>query len=541
MSQGPTPASSSPATWLPRGILGLLGLHLSRGLLPIVPVEGDDLGVVNGLEAWARGSGDFADAGYIYAVQPGSYHVLAGLTRLSGLSPMLVFGICTLVSAAAFIALASFVLADSARLRPAWVAVALLLTQEITTAAYYANTSAMAGAWVMAGLLVTQRARRPAGLILAGLLIGFGGWLRMDSLLLSPLALLLRAQAVRPGPALRETAVIAAVSVLTLALGCATVGLGPTAISQQVAAREVVRDWHTLLVNGWLVLGPVATLASLLGLLWLGASGRWQPLGLVLVGVVPSLAFYGGNFTSPKYLYYAAAWMLLPVLCGLPRLWQAGRAGAWVAGAVLAAFAGESLLGVQSSSPEFRRFDPALPAVATGSLALAGKQLRTGLGEGEIIPTDDGPRLRGGQFWAPLFWRREKAAMRQELATFAEVMTSRPPALVITSTYLSFRVADGWLRQHGYRIGPPRHFPGNPSSYTREGQSPDRTVILAQINQTPADAAEFGSLLQPAVRTLFVNDRGEIGFRRLAGPTAGWRALSSSGNRLITLHEYPSR
>lgn len=541
MSQGPSPTSGSVALWLPRVILCLLCLHLSRGLLPIVPVEGDDLGVVNGLEAWTRGSGDFADAGYLYAIQPGSYHVLAALTRLLGLSPMLAFGLGTIISAAGFIVLASFVLADAARLRPAWVAVALLLTQEITTAAYYANTSAMAGAWVMAGLLATQRARRPAGLIFAGLLIGFGGWLRMDSLLLSPLVLLLRVQTVRPGQALRETAAVAAVSVLTLLLGCAAIGLGPATIAQQVSAREVVRDWHTLLVNGWLVLGPVTTLASLLGILWLGASARWRQLGLVLAGAVPSLAFYGGNFTSPKYLYYAAAFLLLPALCGLQKLIQAGRAGPWVAGTVLAAFAGENLVGIQSSTPEFRRYEPAAAHVATGSLSLAGKELRTGLGEGEIIPTDDGPRLRGGQFWAPLFWRREKNAMRQELASFAEAMTSRPAGLVITSTYLSFRVADGWLRQHGYRIGPPRHFSGNPSSYTRECQSPDRTVILAQINHTPADAAEFAGLIQPAVRTLFVNDRGEIGFRHLAGQASDWRPLSSSGNHLITLYEHPAR
>jgi MFS family permease len=526
--------------WLPRLLVIGLVLHLSRGLLPFVPAEGDDLGVVNGLEAWRRNTGDFAEASYLYAIQPGSYWLVAGLERLTGVAAMTAFGAASAAGAAGFIALAAFLLADLTGLRPAWAAVALLLAQETTTAAFYANTNALAGCSVMGALLLARRARTSAGFTAAGLLLGLGGWFRLDSLTLSPVVLLLRLQVAPPRRAFLETARVAAASLVGLALACAAIGLSPQEILGQATTRGgLVTDWNLLNLYGWSTLGYVATAAALAGLAWMAITRRWLFLALALTGVLLPLAPYARNFTSQKYLYYAVPFLLLPLISWLQALWAGRAAGRRATVLILAAIAAESLVGLQTSAPEFRRYDPASPGVLSLAIPAGGRTIRAGFAEGELLPSTDGPRLRGGQLWAPGFWHREKTAMQQAMARFDERMSARPPAQLLTSTYLAFRLADGWLRGHGFRPEPAWHFAGNPASYTIEYRRDAQSVVLAQINHTPTDAIEFNTLVRLGPSpTLFLNDRGAIGFSHLTAGTPPWQLLSDRANGLIALYEF---
>lgn len=535
----PAVAASAASIWLPRVILLLLGLHFGRGVLPFTPVEGDELGVVNGLQAWARGTGDFADAAYSYPIQPGSYHLLHFLNQLTGAPELAVFCATTALAVVAFIFLSSILVSRVTGLRAAWVAVALLLMQEITTAAFYANTNAIAAVALMAGLVVAQRAESRAARWTAGLLIGLGGWLRLDSLLLSPVVLVLRLGHVPSGRALRETAEIALVSCAALLAACAACGLSLEMSWREFMGRDNFSQWQPLRVNGWFALGFVASATSMIGTVWLCLTRRWNQLGLAVTASGLPLVVYGGSFVSPKYFYYGAPLMLLPALSLLAGLLgAAGRPRRWLAFGLLAAFAGEALFGVQTAS-QFRRFDPSPPRIALGPVAVAGKSLTLGLGEGEIMQTADGPRLRGGQFWAPLVWHREKVAMREETARLAGILRDDPPALVLTSTYLSFGVVDGWLRQHGYQVGPRQPFQANRSSFTTNCQGTRHRLTLVLVNKTPHDTEEFNTWTISAQRIVFVNDRGGLEFRHLASTTGGWLPLSPSGNRLLTLYEHP--
>lgn len=533
-----TPAPPPFRVWLPRILLVLLGLHFARGVLPFTPVEGDESGVVNGLQAWSRGTNDFADAAYSYPIQPGSYHLLRLLSAVTRADELAVFGATTALAVAGFVVLASLLLARAGGLRPAWVGVALLLTQEITAAACYANTNAIAGVVLMAGLLVAQRAERRTGLWSAGLLIGVAGWLRMDSLLLSPVVLALRLARQPDGRAARETSEVAVASGLALLAACTACGLSLADSWREFMGRDNYSDWGMLRVNGWLTLGYAATAASVIGAGWLCFQRRWQVLCLVALGCALTLAIYGGSFASPKYFYYTAPFMLLPGLSLVAGLLDSARILRRVlAGGLITLHLSEALLGIQTAS-EFRRFDPAPPWPAFGPVPLAGRSITIGPSEGEIIPTVDGPRLRGGQFWAPQLWAREKTAMQRETARLAGWLADAPPDVLLTSTYLAFAVTDGWLRAHGYKIGAREPFPGNPSSFTADCEGPAHHLTLAHINHTANDAREFAAWTKPGRRILFVNDRGALDFRRLAASPGDWRLLSARCNGLLALYEY---
>ena len=530
--------------WLPRVLALLLCLHLSRGLLPFTAVEGDDQGVVNGLQAWIRGTGDFREAGYLYSIQPGSYHVLYTLTRVSGLPSLSVYCAVSALAAGAFIVLASLLLARATGLRFAWVLVALLLTPELISGACYANTNTLAGAMAMGGLIIAQSARGRGAYWRAGLFLGLGAWLRMDSLLLAPVVLPLRLACGSPRRALLETAEIALVTLLTLLVVCAAVHTPLTAAWREFSQRKNFNVMQMLWVNGWLALGVVATVAGLFGLGHLIRHQRWWLLGVVAAGSAPCLLVYGGNFTTPKYLYYAAPFLILPGLAWLQALLSDDtgrpRQNSRLAFSVVALFAIEAVFGVQTSSAAFRRFDPAPPFLVLHSSVIRNKRIQLGLGEGEIIPTDDGPRLRGGQFWAPQMWRREKTAMHEEMIRLDALLTDQPPELLLTSTYLAYQVAGGWLRDHAFQLGSPRTIEDNPTSFVVDCHGSKHSLQLVQVNHTEADAREFASSIQPGQQALFLNDLGGIGFRHLAAELRGWRLLSPSENQLLTTYAYPS-
>jgi hypothetical protein len=535
------PATPLLVLWLPRLLVLLLALHFGRAVLPFAPVEGDDVGVIKGVEARLRGTGDFNAVSYLYPIQPGSYHVLHGLSLWSGQSALSVFGFVTAAGAAGFVLFASLLLARATALRPAWVAVALLLAPELVNAACYANTSAPAGALAMAGLAIAQRAESRRSLWLAGVVLGLGGWLRMDSLLISPAALGLRLLGAEPRRAWRETSEMAAAGILTLVTACAVSSVSWHAAWEAFTARDNLRDWRMLRINGGLVLGYATTLICLAGIFLAGWARQWRVLTLILAGVLPSLAVYGGNFTTPKYLYYAAPFLLLPGLAltaGLLRSANFRRVGL---GVVLLLFPlAETTAGIQSASA-FRRFDPQPLLLAAPLQRLGGKSFTVGLGEGEILPTADGPRLRGGQLWSPAFWRREKTAILQEIARLDRLLATGAYPRVLTSTYLSYQLADAWLRQHGYTAGPSRAEAANPSTFAVDFTRPGTRMTLVWINQTEADATEFSQWSDTRERLLFLNDRGRLVYHRLSGGAGGWRLLSPGENGLLTIYERPEQ
>jgi hypothetical protein len=526
--------------WLPRVLAVCLALHFYRGVFPITAVEGDEQGVVNGLKAWARSTDDFEAAAYLYPIQSGSYHVIHALHSLSGLDQLSIFGTLSFIGAVGFIVLASHLLARAGGLRPAWVAVALLMTQELTTGAFYANTNAIAGVVAMAGLVTAQSARRRPALWLAGGLIGLGGWLRMDSLLLSPVVLALRLSQFAPRRAIIDTAEVALSSVLAVVATLSATGLSVLDVWESFSQRESFTSWQMFSVKGWLVLGFGASITTLSGLLWLVHGRRWSLLGLVVMGSFLSIAVYGGSFTTPKYLYYAAPFLLLSALAWIGNWWTAPTSSSvWrrgVAAALVTMCIFEAFVGVQSSDDNFRRFDPESFSFALQH-KIGRKDIRVGWGEGEILSTDDGPRMRGAHFWAPTFWRREKRFAVVEQRRIVQALSSGAYEVVITSTYLSMRLAEGWLRDHRYSQGTPLTFPGNASSNLTPWRQPQgKTLTLILVNHTDREMREFAASTTLGRHLLFINDRGGIDSRRFTNHAGIWKRLSARENGIVALY-----
>jgi hypothetical protein len=138
--------------------------------------------------------------------------------------------------------------------------------------------------------------------------------------------------------------------------------------------------------------------------------------------------------------------------------------------------------------------------------------------------------------WEPLVWRREKRAVLEEMARLDGVMKTDQIDVVITSTYLSLRVLENWLRDYGFTAQSRRLFSANGGSYVQEWDRPGRHLTVARINHTDNEAAEFATACRLPGRILVVTDRGRNAFLHLSEGTNEWESLSPSENRLIALY-----
>jgi hypothetical protein len=534
-----TESRARATRWLGWAVAGILFLHLFSSAFPVTAVEGDELGVVNGVEALERGTSDFTEAGYLYPIQSGTYVLLRVVVRLTGLPVLASFGLVTVVGATAFIALGALLLSRLLQLPVAWMIVALLTAQECSAAASYANTSALANALALGGVLLAGRAGRPRTLCVAGVLLALGGWLRGDALLISPAVLPMRAWAGSWTRAWRETTLVAGVALTASAVLLLLSGVPLSAPWATYAAGDPQSTPGQVIVWCGRAFGHVATFMAVAGLIGLCGRRQWTLLAIVVGGAFLPVAIYA-SFTSPKYFHSAIPFFALAAIWLGRELWMRYREGAALAGAA-AAFGlllhlGEGAIGLQTSSPALRRYEPAPLHPGAALFRRKGREVLAGLGEGEILPTADGPRLQTGWFWAPTMWRREKSGMREETARLDRLLGLDPPATLVASNYLSYRLIDGWLRAHGFRQVSSHILPAGPPSFDSQWVGARGRLEFTVISDSPREREAFATATEVTGRVLFLNDRGFHAFEHLAGDRAragAWTLLSPTANGLV--------
>ena len=429
----------------------------SYGVWPIVPLEGDDQGVMFGVEGMVRGDPVLGHMRYLYEVQPGAYHVLARLTRLTGASIQTVFGCATIAGAAAFALAGAWLLRTLLAWPLAWTLVAMLWCQEVTAAACYANTSALAGGAAILAVLLASRPERLAWLW-SGLVLALAGWLRADSLLVAPACLgLAYWRQAAWGPAALRTLAIAA----TAAAGVAGLYWLSGASLQQgfetYAGRGYfLSGWRTLAETPALLLSPVLAVSTLIGS-GLLLRRRAYGLGLVVIsGLLPSLVAYGTSLSTPKYLYYVIPFALLPgldLLGGLGRkMSQLPRRFAWLAGlGVVGVLLADGLVGLRTLQPAERYFTTSPTLTDLFQIKTRTKTFGLVVGPGELLINADGFRLRAGQWFAPGCWHREKSRMQTELATLHNRLADGYDLTLYWSGWLPYQMARRELLATGFR------------------------------------------------------------------------------------------
>lgn len=435
------------AAWI---TCALLVLVASRGVWPIVPVEGDDQGVILGVEGMVTSSPALLARRYLFEIQPGSYELLATAVRMTGLSAQNAFAIATVSGAALFAVSGAWLLSTALALPFVYALLAMLACQETIAAACYLNTSALAGGLALLALVPFARGSRLPLLLLGGVGLGVAGWLRADALLSAPAALALLAA--RDGfnlQTLRATA-LAAIAALLVFVALRQASGAP--LSAAFAAyASVPADTGTMRTSRDAVvtlLSPALLLLASVGTLWLCLRKNWPILAVFLTGVVPTALAYGHALATTKYLYFTIPFALMPALSLLRSLLAGRRLGALTAFTILAT--ADAVAGIRVLPPDACFFQPA-PAVGSVTLPIGSRSLAAAIGGGDVIANEDGFRLRTGQLFAAETWHREKLRQRARLAVIRSVLENTPDETIYFAGWLPEQLALRELFAAGFR------------------------------------------------------------------------------------------
>jgi hypothetical protein len=540
MSPDPAaPPGRTALAWrqLPWLLVGLQLAWCSYGVWPITPVEGDEQGVIFGVEGMLRHDDMLLRSRYKYDVQPGSYHLLAALARLTGASVETVFGATTVAGALGFAVAGAWLLKQMLAWPVAWTLAAMLWAQEVTAAACYSNTSALAGG--IAILAVTLAAQsRPSGWLWSGVALAVAGWLRADSLLIAPACLGLAYWQLRAWrPAILRTAAIALI---------ATIGVAGLYWLSGTSLHHAIEVYDTQMGPGlagrrlWVDM-PVQLLSPALVLAALGGSALmlWRrefALGLVILsGVVATLMVYGGVITTPKYLYYLVPFALLPALIFVGWL---ECLPTWLARLALAALLlGDGLLGLRTLLPSERYFTTAPTGMSLAQIATGPKAIELVIGPGELVINCDGFRVRTGQFFAPLCWHREKERVRTDLAIIRSWLSGGRELTIYWANWLPGQIAVRELLAGGFRpsdASPSTAGTMSAEIWQRQGQVVRLHYLgyVGSISQSTGPAAASST----AADTYFIGDGANHPITELADHRR-WHLLSAVPEGLVTLHQ----
>lgn len=531
------------SSWLPWLIVALLAAWSAQGIRPVTTVEGDEQGVLFGLAGMVRNDPWLLQMRYFYAIQPGSYQVMAALMRIFDCAPETAFSLLTVTGAAGFALAGAWLLRLLLGWSLGWALVAMLWCQEVNTAAYYMNTSALAGAVALLAVILAHQPSRAAWAGSAALL-AVAGWLRADSLLIAPACLGLAYWREKQWwPAIVETTLIALGSLAGFIALCVLSG-SSLAHAMEVYGRRgfMHTQWRAFFEVFPLILSPALVLAGILGVGMLVRQRRWA-LGLVLAsGIAASLVAHGSELTTPKYFYYIVPFLLIPALAAVDAIRAAIATGPrslrlalpLCAGGILLADAG---LGLRTVTPERRVLLPAPTLATLAHTTWREKPLALVVGPGELIPNVDGFRVRTGHGFAPLAWRREKQRIQTDIAIIRSWLQDRSDLTIYWSGWVTAQIASRELFAAGFRPplrADPEFGPGTGEAWRRGGQ----IVHFSYLGYVGSALQAPGTVPAPVTgtRTYHV---GDYAGQPVLDPAdgLGWRLLSERPQGLVTLQQ----
>lgn len=471
------------------------------GALPLIPYEGDGIGIANGIhDSLHEVFTNISPVAYNYDVQCGVNVIVKLVALATGGDVWTVFSLMTIAAAMVFVLFsvrAATALFGKESALPALAA--CILFPEAIVSAYYPNSLIFAAAFLALGLYLYVDGR--SHWILPAIALGCAFWMRVDVVLAFPAFVFLRrdAKAVRPfwimalmfgvsGIVGLGLLTLSDVSVLRLLHSSGAHLQGSVEESQGLPMGLGSRAFRTLLA-----FFPVLTvLVLVLGVVTLVRTRR---IPLVLAGLLPlviMLLVQRANLTTPKYLVYSIPFLMLCVIPALVHVTPGWFRSHRVLSVLLVLLSLQVVLGVRLlfRGKEYIEAPGSLQRASITLVPLGVKEMpgraiervELVVGGGSKINTDDENRLTSGLVYTPWCWREEKVMVVENVAKLRALVREdrRDTLRVVASSFCnSARQLMRWvMREEGFTYGTAYGALGPGVECYVNGS---RTVVLQQI------------------------------------------------------------
>jgi hypothetical protein len=410
------------------GAFLLAGLWFLVGVFPLEPVFGDGIEIANGATQMARTEFGPNPLAYRYSQHPGAHVVLAVFNRYLGLDAHTTFLAFSAISAAIFIVFSALLISRLVGCPWGLAGLGMLLFQEATAAAYYANTNVLAGAiGISAIYLLDGRRDGMRTLVAAGVLVGISLFIRLDAALL---ALVVMPVLYRGGwtQMILQTTLVAVVSVLTWALLFIASGASIAELTTAVTFKQdlftAAEDWQNTVRSHISYFSLLCSALIAVGTVSLAMRRQWRVLAIVAAGVLPFYLIFPDGVDTPRYLYYATPFWASLAVAGL---WSIGSFAPRLQIAMIAAvaflFVGQYVIGYRQYGGPSDAGVHLLPGYRTADGLPV--QPRLWYGHAAVSPGINGGRLSTGLLYAPVWHQMLKRRAREENDAMYELLVSK--------------------------------------------------------------------------------------------------------------------
>lgn len=422
----------------------VLLIYQSLAFFKIAPVESDGNGFANGSSIMLQSKWGNNWAAYSFASQSGTYAVINLLSRATGLKPLASFSILSSICSVIFVVVSSLLISKVISMDFSICGLGLLLFQESITGGYYANSNVIASIFIITSLyLVSINGGKLYEMIIIGVLIGIGAWIRFDSIMIAPaiiflLYLPLQFHFREIIKILLTIFIFAFIVILSALYGSgSSISLMLANAAGHFGSEPVgTQNLGIPMIGGADIKSYLSYFSALLaflilfGIIEIIKTKKWILLGFIVSGIVPFFLVYSGTITTPKYMYYLLPfWGLLAAL-GFSRVVLNRSKTLWgnTLLIVLALLSLQYIIGFRAtfkSKPYINDPNPTL--IKIFSLPLTRGPISSFsivVGPGSMINTADGDRLSSGFLFAPIVWINNKNDLEREISSLSSIIAN---------------------------------------------------------------------------------------------------------------------
>ena len=437
-------------------VILLACFHLA-GCFPFVSFETDSMAIASACQHIINtGAFEASVLGHSFDMQSGAYFLIVSSAKLLSITTLDAYFILSVCATIVYFTCIVLFVRRLTNFHFLPICIALFLFQEISTLAYYPNSTVLGAATWLSGVLIALYRPKIKYVLFSGFILGIAGWIRIDILFVFPAvlpALFIVTKDLKK--AIQFSFYLAIISIPTI------LALMHFSGAEVAGFLGYTDDHGTLfkmsnnigLLDIHLIRAHLSSFSLLLitlitfGIIYLVKQKRWNFIALLLFGIVFYYLLGINNTVAPKHLASAIPFWLIIALFGWEFILSITKYHKLIIALILLPlFIFQYLIGfvfeiksVPYANKEYAILHAAPELVKIAQINLNKKgiaDLKVNLGAGTKIPSSDEILLSSGIAFNPFSWnimKNKKRATNEAIIAYLNSLPSGKDQTIIVA------------------------------------------------------------------------------------------------------------